>query len=992
MYCLVGSVQLGDGLCELSGKAGRCHVRPFVLSCPCFLFHNLPCLFPPLSPLRPPPAVSAQLYKPLEAVFKFMVKKWSGVAYSDLNSIRIVLDVDKTDKIGSGNAETRQSTHRTIVWSAEHSSKPIKDLMRSLPDPVLDHICNEEALNLTYTFLTGPVGPPPSQGSLPWDMPQQPPATAAPGPPPPSTEHQPIPRLGGMSVSSFPLHSPAVASAGQTAAGAGMVFPWATGSAQASSVAMAIAQGMVPPALATRGLEGARNGNQSASGVTAAAGAGGWPIAWKRRVVRGGGSPADIITNAALKRHYTIVKAMFKRQGINSPPVTHFLPGGLFARMHTAHIAGGIGPAVGPCVGTTPGLTALPQYSSQPRVKTSYTTAGTEAQGQQKDGPIAAEEPLESSEGVVDVGGDGGYEDFESEETTEAREGGGDETGGALMGEETCMALFSGNGVELLVDPSPPPTENGQGKGQHIDVGDTAPAVQPLLSPLDGSRAALAPAPPGSPAGAHAAVDASVDPYQPPKQRAACSPGTHEVAASSTPPVASGAGKANVDLLLPPTQPASPPQEGCALMGEDTCMALFSGGDGIGLLADASLSPPETGEAAAVVGEGGEENRIDSRVAEPAVEPVSSLPTGGKAASASAAQHAGKEPVGEQVEPMLTPSQSDEQPETAPHTGGVAVVDGSTTQPTLTSTCDVRVAAVEAVGAVGAEGNAEKGGVTLQLGTDTVPAVRVEGAARVDVGAERPTTQPATEAATVPEEMLPASPCSRLAEAHAETNSRRTGSAAAGPSAMPTRGGERAVSEALEDMAKVAPTASGGRSGDEPPLGEHDPGSEKAMVPAAVARPAVEEGMQTFSPAPGEPAQAEPQPPSSRLSPPIFKLGSLPSRAKSGHPPSPTGSVAKFTPSVATAEKGLVKPGSAEPSKTAKAQSPPRPPSGEGQVGPPPLSNGGASRPGRASSLTGGQQQRHSELEPVAPVSGVSTESCRPAGPQARDHDSEAQV
>ncbi|CAM9427602.1 unnamed protein product [Pylaiella littoralis] len=889
--------------------------------------------------------LTAPLYKPLEAVFKFMVKKWSGVAHSDLNSIRIVVDVDvdEADEIGgSSNAETRPPAQRMIVWSAEHSGKPLKDLVRSLPGSVLERICHEEAFDLTYTFSTGPIGPPPSQVSLPWDMPQQRPATAAPRPTPPAKEYQPVPRLGDIYVPSLPLRSPAVVSKGQTAAGAGagagVVVPR---TAEAGSVAMAVAQGMVPSALATPGLGSMRNGNQSAVGAAAGGGAGGWPTAWKRRAVRGGGSPADIIANTALKRHYNIVKAMFKRQGIQSPPVTHFLPGGLFARMHTAQFFGGMGAAVGAGAGMTPGLAGLPQYIPQPRIQNSHTTARTEAREQKKDAPPAAGEPLESSEGVVDVGGDDGYEEFESGATTEVREeGGGDDVGSALMGEDTCMALFSGNGVELLVDPSSAPTGAGQGKGE--------------------SSMSAAPEPPG---GAQAA---GLDAHRPPTHRAASSPGTHGVAASSTPPppVASGGAEANADSLLPLTHPALPPptdtsvavvaqsagppaspsQEGCALMGEETCMALFSGGGGVELLADPSLSPQSSKAAAVAVagggGEGGrgEENRRDAGVAERAVQPVCSLPTGGAVASASAArQCAGKE-AGEGVEPMLPLTQPDEQPGSASHTGGAAVHVGSATRPAPTSTVGVGVAAVEALGAVRAEGNAEKAGLTLQPGTKAVSAMRFEGASRGNVDAERP-TPPATEAATMVEGTRPPSPCSPLAEA-------RAGAAA---------------------------------------------------LCAAVAPPAVERYLQTSSSAPGEPAQGKPQPQFSRPSPPVFKVGTLPSRANFDQLPSPASTAATSTPSMAssTANRRTANPSSAGPSKARTAQLPPRPPSGERQAEAPSSSNGNASLPGKASSPTGGQrqeQQQQSELEGVAAVSGVSTECCSPAGSHARDQEAKAQV
>lgn len=345
---------------------------------------------------------------------------------------------------------------------------------------------------------------------------------------------------------------------------------------------------------------------------------------------------------------------------------------------------------------------------------------------------------------------------------------------------------------------------------------------------------------------------------------------------------------------------------------------------------------------------------------------------------------------------MLPLTQPDEQPGSASHTGGAAVHVGSATRPAPTSTVGVGVAAVEALGAVRAEGNAEKAGLTLQPGTKAVSAMRFEGASRGNVDAERP-TPPATEAATMVEGTRPPSPCSPLAEARAGAGLSRTSGAAAAPSTMPTDGRERAVSEAPEDKARVAPVAARSVSGDEPPRGKGDPGGEKAALCAAVAPPAVERYLQTSSSAPGEPAQGKPQPQFSRPSPPVFKVGTLPSRANFDQLPSPASTAATSTPSMAssTANRRTANPSSAGPSKARTAQSPPRPPSGERQAEAPSSSNGNASLPGKASSPTGGQrqeQQQHSELEGVAAVSGVSTECCSPAGSHARDQEAEAQV
>lgn len=327
--------------------------------------------------------------------------------------------------------------------------------------------------------------------------------------------------------------------------------------------------------------------------------------------------------------------------------------------------------------------------------------------------------------------------------------------------------------------------------------------------------------------------------------------------------------------------------------------------------------------------------------------------------------------------------------------GGAAADE--TVQQALTSTCGVAVAAVEAIGAVGAEGNARKAGLTLQVGSDALPSVRLEGASRLDMDAERPTAQLATEAAAMVEEMRPASQCSPIAQARTEEGSSRTSRAAAAPlPTMPAEGGEMAVSKAPEGRGVVAPAAVGGMSGDDLPRGERDPRGEKETVRAAVAPLAVEGSLPTFSfaTANDEPAQTDPQAQSSRSSPPVFKLGTLPSRAKFGHPPSPAFSTATSTPSMVAADRRPAKPCNARRSKAPTAQSPPGPPAGEGQIGPLSSSNGTGSRPGKSGSPTGGQQQQQeSGLEPVVAVSRVSMESCYPAAAsQAKGQEAEAQV
>ena len=58
---------------------------------------------------------------------------------------------------------------RTFVWGPEKSGSALTDLVYSLPDSAIARLCEEEAIDLTYTFLAGPVGPYFLAGSAPWD-------------------------------------------------------------------------------------------------------------------------------------------------------------------------------------------------------------------------------------------------------------------------------------------------------------------------------------------------------------------------------------------------------------------------------------------------------------------------------------------------------------------------------------------------------------------------------------------------------------------------------------------------------------------------------------------------------------------------------------------------------------------------------------------------------------------------------------------------------
>ncbi|CAM9551436.1 unnamed protein product, partial [Scytosiphon promiscuus] len=193
----------------------------------------------------------------------------------------------------------------------------------------------------------------------------------------------------------------------------------------------------------------------------------------------------------------------------------------------------------------------------------------------------------ESADGDQDDGG--GCEFFGDDASREPEEedgAGGNATSGELMGEETCMALFGENGVELLVDPSSAPAGTGTAasagarKGGEKDEDSSAAksTVEPPGPKQAGRPTTTVPAAPPAESGQAAANVRSTSTLTRP---------------SSPPPPESAASTAVGSPGAPPPPPqASPhPPADSALMGEETCMALFGGDGGVELLVDPSSQP-----------------------------------------------------------------------------------------------------------------------------------------------------------------------------------------------------------------------------------------------------------------------------------------------------------------------------------------------------------------------------------------------------------------
>lgn len=109
-----------------------------------------------------------------------MRKKWREVASSDLDNVRIVCDAVTTFE---STERTAANSRATFVWGTERSGDSLARLVNSLPDAARARLCKEEFLDLTYTFVSGTIGPPPCDISSVWDdssVPAVVPSSAAP--------------------------------------------------------------------------------------------------------------------------------------------------------------------------------------------------------------------------------------------------------------------------------------------------------------------------------------------------------------------------------------------------------------------------------------------------------------------------------------------------------------------------------------------------------------------------------------------------------------------------------------------------------------------------------------------------------------------------------------------------------------------------------------------------------------------------------------------
>lgn len=463
-----------------------------------------------------------------------MVKKWSEVAYSDLNNIRILFEPDSPAVDGPVN--------HTYVWNAARGSESLVDLIESLPEATRVRVCKEAIVDLTYTFKPGPLGPREMAAVQPHPDPA---AASTPStvvltslPVPASTSSPTTPNscLGVKDCTMLPLptagggskHPTTVAALSGVSVVPTAVAPSPPGIVGCSQVGVAplatqplVSRGVLEgESRRQRTVQGGARGatvavagnlqKTTGAGQTDSAAQGGGDTDGERLsapksspslmqrpgevnmnpIVFAGGQlqsnvvAATIAAAAAIDSSFSVQRpsavgcAGFPTGGEPraAAPGGRASEVGFLATMHTAAVASGIGAGQTGQVATAgPETSAFARPVAMAANQSTALASGKDAVASEaaissaippvslsaQSTPslclksVRSNDRVVSSDGVgMGSGADESDDLFMSGKDEEGRE---DAARSPLMGEETCMALFGGNGseVELLVDSSP---------------------------------------------------------------------------------------------------------------------------------------------------------------------------------------------------------------------------------------------------------------------------------------------------------------------------------------------------------------------------------------------------------------------------------------------------------------------------------------------------------------------------------------------------------
>ena len=441
-----------------------------------------------------------------------MRKKWREVAASDLNNVRVVCDAATTpdtdaELLRASTSEQAPSYRATFVWGAERSAESLADLLNSLPEPARARLCEEAFLDLTYTFESGAVGPPPRDVSSIWEDPLAPVTSTVAPRSTPSSKDRTSKSSPGAAPSSSTLPSPPSPPHGAASeVQAPAVGPPEESGGEADDVIVIVEES--PPEAVLKGAATAprRTGIQDERSVVAAAVGNertilarvaqkeddkvlGKRIQQPKKAVPGRTKEGAPKAKSTSKRHgrasrstmptVTLTDVICNRALVGDPfgahlsaltPYHGYMPGGMFATMHAIAMAdrlraveragGAFFPPVMP-LATTPFARQL----SRAALSAGSVSVASAVAAPANKFP-AAKDPLPRMDEVNDTTlAKGPCSNEERPLGTPAMDGdaGGlpdseevsvDVVDGELIGEDSCMAAFGECEIDLLLEAS----------------------------------------------------------------------------------------------------------------------------------------------------------------------------------------------------------------------------------------------------------------------------------------------------------------------------------------------------------------------------------------------------------------------------------------------------------------------------------------------------------------------------------------------------------
>lgn len=401
-----------------------------------------------------------------------MRKKWREVASSDLDKVRIVCDAVTTVE---STEQTGANSRATFVWGTERSGDSLARLVNSLPDAARAKLCKEEVLDLTYTFVSGTIAPPPCDVSSVWDdssVPAAVPSSAAPWlpststtaatkshtrsaqsslslpspmPPPAAVKDKTRKRARTVDGKNNPAATAAVAAAASAAASAAAaIAATATGNKETVFDKSSYKR-------ARRAPNEEKTQPKSASGVKKVAPKSKRPGRYPRSI-RPTVSLADAVCGRSLVGDSLAARLaeMASRSG--------GLAGKMFAAMHSIAVADGLRGGQPTDWTSWPPMSTFAATLSAPWLSSAAFSVNNGARSALRPvavgtamAPVSGRPEMENPVQKLD-------EVFEAPAVTDGAETDANVSMDEIIGENSFMAAFGGCDVDLLIDHSPSPS------------------------------------------------------------------------------------------------------------------------------------------------------------------------------------------------------------------------------------------------------------------------------------------------------------------------------------------------------------------------------------------------------------------------------------------------------------------------------------------------------------------------------------------------------